>query len=114
MEQTVLAPLAAIVAFYVAQNVQHLLWPMFQRYVHDRTGDAGRATVLSAVSMVFGLARTPFVVLAGFAAEAGGPVAAFPALAVLLVATLVPLLVLGSPLPASDTDTPSLAVSGQR
>jgi hypothetical protein len=107
-------PLAAAVAFYVAQSVQHLLRPMVQRYVHDRTGDAGRATVLSAVSMVFGLARTPFVVLAGFAAEAGGPVAAFPALAVLLVATLVPLLVLGSPLPASDTDTPSLAVSGQR
>jgi MFS family permease len=94
-------PLAAVATFYVSQSVQHLLRPMVQQYVNDRTGDAGRATVLSAVSMVFGVARTPFVVLAGFAAGARGPVFAFPALAALLVATVLPLALLGSPLPRS-------------
>jgi len=97
-------PLAAVATFYVSQSVQHLLRPMVQQHVNDRTGDAGRATVLSAVSMVFGVARTPFVVLAGFVAGARGPVVAFPALAVLLVAALVPLVVLGSPLPESRAD----------
>jgi hypothetical protein len=92
-------PLAAVATFYVSQSVQHLLRPMVQQYVNDRTGDAGRATVLSAVSMVFGVARTPFVVLVGFAAGARGPVFAFPALAALLVATVLPLALLGSPLP---------------
>jgi len=96
-------PIAAAGTFYVSQSVQHLLRPMVQQYVNDRTGDAGRATVLSAVSMGFGLARTPFVVLAGFAAGARGPVFAFPALAALLVATLLPLAVFGSPLPRSDS-----------
>lgn len=101
-------PLAAVATFYVSQSVQHLLRPMVQQHVNDRTGDAGRATVLSAVSMVFGVARTPFVVLAGFVAGARGPVFAFPALAVLLVATLVPLVVVGSPLPRSDaSETPA-------
>jgi len=97
-------PLAAVAAFYVSQSVQHLLRPMVQQHVNDRTGDAGRATVLSAVSMVFGVARTPFIVLAGFVAGARGPVVAFPALAVLLVAAFVPLVVLGSPLPESRAD----------
>ena len=97
-------PLAAVATFYVSQSVQHLLRPMVQQHVNDRTGDAGRATVLSAVSMVVGLARTPFVVLAGLVAGARGPVVAFPALAILLVATVVPLVVLGSPLPESRAD----------
>ena len=100
-------PLAAVATFYVSQSVQHLLRPMVQRHVNDRTGDAGRATVLSAVSMVVGLARTPFVVLAGFAAGARGPVFAFPALTALLVATLVPLAIVGSPLPESRADEPT-------
>jgi MFS family permease len=103
-------PLAALGTFYVSQSVQHLLRPMVQQYVNDRTGDAGRATVLSAVSMVFGVARTPFVVLAGFAAGARGPVFAFPALAALLVATALPLALLGSPLPRSEA--PGSAADG--
>ncbi|WP_164471674.1 MFS transporter [Halosimplex salinum] len=99
-------PLAAFATFYLLRAVHYLLRPMVEGYVNDRVEDVGRATVLSAVSMVFGLARTPFVVLAGVAAGARGPVAAYGALGVLLIATAVPLAVFGSPFPsASRADT---------
>jgi len=78
---------------------------MVERYVNDRVENVGRATVLSAVSMVFGIARTPFVVIAGVAAGARGPVAAYGAIGVLLAATTVPLVALRSPFPNDEGDS---------
>ncbi|WP_459191002.1 MFS transporter [Halosimplex sp. J119] len=95
-------PLAAFASFYLLRVVHYLLRPMVENHVNDRVEDAGRATVLSAASMVFNLARTPFVVLAGVAAGARGPIAAYGALGVLLVVTAVPLSVFGSPFPVTD------------
>ena len=102
-------PVAAVAAFYASQGVAHLLRPMVEAHVNDHTGDAGRATVLSAVSMVLGLARTPFVVLAGLAAGAWGPVAAFGALAGLFVALAVPLALLGSPFASGQSESGAAA-----
>ncbi|WP_436923906.1 MFS transporter [Halosimplex amylolyticum] len=98
-------PLAAFASFYLLRAVHFLLRPMVENHVNGRVEDVGRATVLSAVSMVFGLARTPFVVLAGVAAGARGPVAAYGALGVLLLATALPLAAFGSPFPDGDGAT---------
>ncbi|ELZ25031.1 Major Facilitator Superfamily transporter [Halosimplex carlsbadense 2-9-1] len=92
-------PLAAFATFYLLRAVHYLLRPMVENHVNGHVDDVGRATVLSAVSMVFGLARTPFVVLAGVAAGARGPVAAYGTLGVMLFVAAVPLAVLGSPFP---------------
>ncbi|QLH84568.1 MFS transporter [Halosimplex pelagicum] len=96
-------PLTAFATFYLLRAVHSLLRPMVEGHVNDRVESVGRATVLSAVSMAVGLARTPFVVLAGVAAGARGPVAAYGAIGVLLAATTVPLVVLGSPLPNENS-----------
>ncbi|WP_436906582.1 MFS transporter [Halosimplex marinum] len=95
-------PLAAFATFYLLRAVHYLLRPMVEGHVNDRVESVGRATVLSAVSMVVGLARTPFVVLAGVAAGARGPIAAYGALGALLVVTAVPLVLLSSPFPDED------------
>lgn len=95
-------PVAAFATFYLLRAIHYLLRPMVEGHVNDQVEDVGRATVLSAVSMVFGLARTPFVVLAGVAAGARGPLAAYGALGVLLVVTALPLVLVGSPLPAEQ------------
>jgi MFS family permease len=96
-----LVPVIALGTVYLLKSVQHLLRPMVGRYLNDRVEDVCRATVLSAVSMVFGIARTPFVILAGIAARAAGPVTAFPALAGLFLLAVLPLVLVGSPLPAA-------------
>ena len=105
-------PLAAFATFYLLRAVHFLLRPMVESHINDRVEDVGRATVLSAASMVFGLARTPFVFAAGVAASARGPLAAYGALGVLLLATALPLAVFGSPFPSTGTSETSEGTPG--
>lgn len=105
-------PLAAFATFYLLRAVHFLLRPMVENYINDRVEDVGRATVLSAASMVFGLARTPFVFAAGVAAGARGPLAAYGALGALLLATALPLAFFGSPFPSTETNEPTEGTPG--
>lgn len=97
MALSALYPPVAFAVFFALQSARRLLEPMVEKYLNDRISDVGRATALSGVSMLFGLARTPLVAVAGLAAEHYGPLATFPTLAVLLLALTVPVGVFCSP-----------------
>ncbi|MFB6177465.1 MAG: MFS transporter [Halobaculum sp.] len=80
-----LALLAAYPMFVTRQATGSLLTPILNGYVNDRVGDAGRATTLSAVAMVRGIARVPLVAGTGVIADRFGATAAPAALGVLLL-----------------------------
>lgn len=73
------APLLAFPAFFAFRAAKTATQPMANQYVNDRVGTAGRATVLSATSMVYSLVSIPFAVAAGVLADANLPLASGPA-----------------------------------
>jgi MFS family permease len=81
-------PLAAVPVFFVMKGANDLSRPLVGQYLNDRTDEAGRATVLSAASMVYAFVRAPLKPLAGLLADATAPVVTVGALGVgfLLVA----------------------------
>jgi hypothetical protein len=83
----VLVPVLAIPAFFLMRALLHATDVLKDRYVNDRTGSVGRATVLSAASMLFGLARVPFRLLSGVVGDLTSPLTAIGAVGAMLVAT---------------------------
>lgn len=69
-----LFPLAAIPAFFLARGVHGLANPLKHQYINDRIDSAGRATVLSATTMVAGVAAGASRFLGGVVAGLVGPV----------------------------------------
>lgn len=87
-------PLAAVPVFFVMKGAGDLSRPLVGQYLNDRTEEAGRATVLSAASMVYAFVRAPLKPLAGLLADAASPLVTVGALGVgfLLVAAAVVLI----------------------
>lgn len=75
-----LVPLLAFPMFFVKQGSRSLLGPIVGQYLNDHIESVGRATVLSAVSMVYAVARIPFTVGSGVVADAFSPLVAVAAL----------------------------------
>jgi MFS family permease len=75
-----LIPALAFPMFFAKRGSQSLLRPIAGRYLNDHIESVGRATVLSAVSMVYALARVPFALGSGFVADAASPLVAVAAL----------------------------------
>ncbi|PSP76142.1 MFS transporter [Halobacteriales archaeon QS_1_68_20] len=90
-------PAFAIPAFFVMRASGTVFRPIANRYVNDHTGSAGRATVLSAASMVYALVRTPLKVGAGLLADATGEIPAVATLALGFLAVAGLLVVFGRP-----------------
>ncbi|WP_135823566.1 MFS transporter [Halorussus ruber] len=82
-------PLVALPAFFVIKSAQTVMKPIASGYVNDHAESVGRATVLSAVSMVYALVRLPLQPIGGVVADAMSPVVAFAALGGLLLGTAV-------------------------
>ncbi|MEZ3144742.1 MFS transporter [Halobaculum sp. MBLA0143] len=62
---TAVSPLAALPAIAGVRFVDKLSGTLRKQYINDRVSSVGRATVLSAVSMVFGVVTVPARVLGG-------------------------------------------------
>lgn len=90
-------PVLAIPAFFLAQAVRRLTNPLKEQYINDRIGSKDRATILSAASMVGGVAAGASRILGGTVADAVGPVLMLALFAVGLVALSLAILGVGSP-----------------
>ena len=69
-------PAAAFLMFFVARSSRSLLGPIVGQYLNDRIASVGRATV----SMVYALARMPFMIGSGAIADAYSPLVAVASL----------------------------------
>ncbi|MFC4358158.1 MFS transporter [Halobium salinum] len=98
-------PLLAFPMFVALKGSWALLFPMVSGRLNDGLGSTGRATALSAFSMLYQLAKVPLVLAAGVVAGGMGPTAATALLGgVFLVGATVAWAV-GGPVarPASET-----------
>jgi MFS family permease len=75
-----LLPMLAFPMFFVLRASRSVLRPISGQYLNDRIESVGRATVLSAVSMVYSLARIPTTLASGVAADWFSPLVAVAAL----------------------------------
>jgi len=100
-----LFPVLAVPAFFARRLVLSTTSVFRDAYVNDHTGTVGRATVLSAVAMVLGLARIPVRVGVGVVADASAPLAAIGLVGVLLVGLGAVLSVWTPPSLAADATT---------
>lgn len=64
-----LLPVLAFPMFFAMKGGFTLVWPISSRYMNDRIDSVGRATVLSAVSMLRAVAGVPFRVGSGVLAD---------------------------------------------
>ncbi|WP_396613481.1 MFS transporter (plasmid) [Haloferax sp. S1W] len=63
-------PVAALPAFALMKSARAALSPIASGYVNDHVDSVGRATVLSAVSMLYAVVRVPLKPLTGLVADA--------------------------------------------
>jgi len=95
-------PLVALPGFVALRAVKATTTPLANGYVNDRIGTAGRATVLSGVSMVYSLVKIPFSLLGGALADASAPLVAIGALGALLLAATALVHRRGSPIATDE------------
>jgi hypothetical protein len=95
-------PLAAFPLFFVMKSANVVMRPIASGYINDRTESVGRATILSAASMVYALVRLPLKPLSGVVADATTPIVAMAALGVSFLVGMAVIYLWE--MPASDTD----------
>jgi len=71
-----LLPVAALPVFFLMKSARTAVTPIASGYINDHAGSAGRATLLSAASMAYALARLPVKPVAGVVANATTPLVA--------------------------------------
>ena len=76
----VLVPVFAFPMFFALRASRSVLRPISGQYLNDRVESVGRATILSAVSMVYSLARIPTTFASGVVAGWFSPLVAVSAL----------------------------------
>ena len=97
---TPFVPLLALPIFFVLRGVRSLTTTLRGQYLNDRIGSVGRATTLSAASMVFALAAAVSRQVGGVVADLSPPLTMFGfSSGVFITATLV-LLLVDPPVPA--------------
>jgi MFS family permease len=72
----VFVPLLAFPMFFIVKGSNTLLHPIATQYVNDHTESVGRATILSAVSMVYATVKLPLYLVSGVVADAFIPIIA--------------------------------------
>lgn len=78
----VIVPIMAFPMFFVMKGSRSVIGPIANHHVNRHVESVGRATVLSAVSMVYSLARIPFAVGSGVVADIATPRVSVAALGV--------------------------------
>jgi MFS family permease len=78
-------PLLAVPVFFVARAINTASVTLGNQYVNDRVESVGRATVLSAASMVYSLAVIPFELAGGVVADVVDPTGALAVFGVVLI-----------------------------
>ena len=96
------ATLAAVVGFRTCREV---VAPIHGAYLNDRAASVGRATTLSAVSLLGALARVPFLLVGGRVADVTTPALALALVGLAAVVAVVGVAVAGRP-PGSRSDAP--------
>jgi MFS family permease len=97
------APLLSFPLFFGMRAGQSVVRPISGQYLNDHLADVGRATVLSAVSMVFALTRVPFMLGSGVLADHTSPLVAVATVGAAFLAVGGALLVVGSPVDGATT-----------
>ncbi|OLZ39920.1 MFS transporter [Natrinema saccharevitans] len=100
-------PLLAVPVFFGMKGGEALSKPLVAQFLNDRIPDAGRATVLSAVSMGYALVRAPLLPLAGVVADRATPTGAVAALGGGFLAVAAVGFLLASPLADATPGAPS-------
>ncbi|WP_233274810.1 MFS transporter [Haladaptatus cibarius] len=98
-------PLSAFPLFFVMKSANTVMKPIASGYVNDHIESIGRATVLSAVSMVYALVRLPLKPLVGVVADVRTPLVALAALGGFLLACVVVFYALESPVSSAGAET---------
>ncbi|WP_089670377.1 MFS transporter [Halobacterium jilantaiense] len=80
-------PVLALPTFLLVRGLSDVTRSFASQYVNDRTETVGRATVLSAMAMVSGLAVVPFQLGSGVVSDAVSPLFALAVAGVVLVAS---------------------------
>ncbi|WP_247731555.1 MFS transporter [Halovivax limisalsi] len=99
-----ITPLALVPLFFANRGIKAVIRPIRNQYLNDRIEDAGRATILSGVSMILMLSGGAAKLLVGALADAVGLVPVLAAGGVLVVASAVGLLSVTSPFGESVSD----------
>ncbi len=92
-----ISPILAVPVFFVTRSINVASVSIGNQYVNDRVASVGRATVLSAASMVYSLAVVPFELAGGVVADALSPTGALASFGVVLVVGAVVLRLWESP-----------------
>ncbi len=96
-------PLAAFPLFFVMKSANVVMHPIASGYINEHAESVGRATILSAASMVYALVRLPIKPLSGVVADVTTPIVATAVLGASFLFGAVVLYVWEAP--ASDTET---------
>ncbi|WP_227352888.1 MFS transporter [Haladaptatus salinisoli] len=99
-----LAPVAALPLFFAMKSARAVMAPIASGYLNDRVESAGRATLLSAASMVYALVRIPLKPLAGVVADATAPLVAVAALGGFFVLASVAVRAVETPVVGAESD----------
>ena len=81
----VLFPIFVVPVFFVMQSAKSLMRPITNQYINDNAESFSRATVLSAVTMLYALITIPFMLVGGVAADVWEPLMAITAMGVLFL-----------------------------
>ena len=79
-----------ISVFFVTRLSNSIIKPISARYINDRIKSFGRATVLSAVALVYAAIRIPFLLIGGRLADVRGPVFSIFILGFVFLAITIP------------------------
>lgn len=98
-------PLLAFPAFFVLRGSSTLLQPIVSGFVNDHTESVGRATVLSAASMLYALVKLPFYLLGGLVADAYSALIAVGAVGAVFLVGVGVIRVISSPVAAKSGES---------
>jgi MFS family permease len=80
-----LLPAVALPAFFIMKSSKTVISPIASGYINDYTESVGRATILSAASMVYALVRIPLQPFGGWIADFTSPIIAVSSLSTLFL-----------------------------
>ncbi|TMT86698.1 MFS transporter [Haloterrigena sp. H1] len=95
-------PILALPTFLVARGLSDVTRSFAGQYVNDRIGSLGRATVLSAMAMVSGLAVVPFQLGSGVVSDSVSPLFALAVAGIALIGGSAAILVWEIPVTTAE------------
>ncbi|MFD1561982.1 MFS transporter [Haloarchaeobius amylolyticus] len=95
-------PILALPTFLVARGISDVTRSFAGQYVNDRIGSLGRATVLSAMAMVSGLAVVPFQLGSGVISDSVSPLFALAIAGIALIGGSAAILVWEIPVTTAE------------